>query len=100
MYMLQLEAMAHAVHFKCEIIKKIFSSAHERYESKLFCLNGIIFSTQISDERTPMPIIVLRMSSVKTTDLVQTKPSAVLYQTLSHKLLAVQRIYGLASETM
>ena len=38
------------------------------------------------------------MSSVKTMDLVQTKPSTELYQTLSHELLVVQRVKGLASE--
>ena len=44
--------------------------------------------------------MVLCMLSVKMTDLMQTKPNAELYQTLSHELLAVQREKGLASETI
>ena len=44
--------------------------------------------------------MVPRMISVKTMDLVRTKPSTVLYQTLYYELLAVQRVKGLASETV
>ena len=46
----------------------------------------------------PMQIMVLHMSSIKTKDLVQTKPSIVLYQTLSHKVLVVQRVKGFVSK--
>ena len=42
--------------------------------------------------------MVLYMSSVKTTNLVQIKPNIELYQILSYKLLVVQRVKGLASE--
>ena len=53
----------------------------------------------MSGERTPTQIMALRMSSIKTTDLVQTKPSAELYQTLTHEMLVVQRVRGLPSKT-
>ena len=46
-----------------------------------------------------MQITILLMSSIKAMDLVQTNPSTVLYETLSHKLLSVQRVKALASET-
>ena len=43
--------------------------------------------------------MVLHISSVRTMDLVQTKPGTALYQTLSHEVFVVQRVKGLASET-
>ena len=43
--------------------------------------------------------MVMPVSSVKIMDLAQTKPSTEWYQTLSHKLLIVQRVKGLTSKT-